>query len=182
AMLVGLHETIMRLPEGYDTDIGEAGGRLSGGQKQRLGLARAFFGDPKVVVLDEPNANLDIEGEQALQSAITTMRGRGTTIIIIAQRLGVLAVADKILVLAQGAIDTIGERHQVVGLIKAGKTALPVKPLAVAPKVGAAVAQERIREAVATIRQAVKVEADASANSNAALAETASAVRPGASS
>ncbi len=124
AVLVGLHETIMRLPEGYDTDIGEAGSRLSGGQKQRLGLARAFFGDPKVVVLDEPNASLDMEGELALQQAIGTMRDRGTTVIIIAQRLGVLAVADKILVLSQGSIDTIGERSQVVGMIKSGKTAL----------------------------------------------------------
>lgn len=178
AVLVGLHETIMRLPEGYDTDIGEAGGRLSGGQKQRLGLARAFFGDPKVVVLDEPNANLDIEGEHALQQAIGTMRDRGATVIIIAQRLGVLAVADKILVLSQGAIDTIGERNQVVGLIKAGKTALPVKPAAVA-QARRPSDPERISKAVATIREAVRIEADAGANSNADVAEAA---RPGAAS
>jgi PrtD family type I secretion system ABC transporter len=174
ATLVGLHETIMRLPEGYDTDIGEAGKRLSGGQKQRLGLARAFFGEPKVVVLDEPNASLDIEGETALQNAISTMRDRGTTVIIIAQRLGVLAVADKILVLSQGAIDTIGERNQVAGLIKAGKTALPVKPPSL-PQATTHQArnpsdQERIRAAVDTIRQAIRIEPDAVTNSNDGLA------------
>jgi PrtD family type I secretion system ABC transporter len=179
AVLVGLHETIMRLPEGYDTDIGEAGGRLSGGQKQRLGLARAFFGDPKVVVLDEPNANLDVEGEHALLQAIGTMRQRGSTIVIIAQRLGVLAVADKIMVLAQGSIDTIGERNQVAGLIKAGKTALPMragvpakgKSDGVPP--GGRSDEKRLREAVDAIRQAVRIEADASANANAADARTA---------
>ncbi len=170
AVLVGLHETIMRLPEGYDTDIGEAGSRLSGGQKQRLGLARAFFGDPKVVVLDEPNASLDMEGELALQQAIGTMRDRGTTVIIIAQRLGVLAVADKILVLSQGSIDTIGERSQVVGMIKSGKTALPVRSSSLQARKRSD--PERIHEAVAAIRQAVRIEPVAGDNSNSSLAET----------
>ncbi|MGE7417905.1 type I secretion system permease/ATPase [Methylobacterium tarhaniae] len=127
AALVGLHETIMRLPQGYDTDIGEDGARLSGGQKQRLGLARAFFGDPSLVVLDEPNAALDPEGEMALREAIGTLRTRGTTVIVIAQRLGILSVADKVLVLDNGCVNAFGARRDVVARIKDGRTAIPVR-------------------------------------------------------
>lgn len=176
AKLVGLHETIMRLPDGYDTDVGECGARLSGGQKQRLGLARAFFGGPKVVVLDEPNANLDAEGEEALQQAIVTMRARGTTVIIIAQRLGILAVADKILILSAGMIDTIGTRRDVVGLIKAGKTALPVKRIAAGPSgpIPVEEAQERIQKAIETIKQNMIEQTDQTANSNASAASPVS--------
>lgn len=174
AKLVGLHETIMRLPEGYDTDIGECGGRLSGGQKQRLGLARAFFGGPKVVVLDEPNANLDAEGEDALQQAIIAMRARGTTIVIIAQRLGVLAIADKIMILSAGVIDTIGERREVVGLMKAGRTALPMKRVA-PPRPATQEAEEKVRQAVEAIRQVVSAPAEQTANSNAIVAPVSGA-------
>jgi PrtD family type I secretion system ABC transporter len=181
AKLVGIHETIMRLPDGYDTDIGEAGGRLSGGQKQRLGLARAFFGDPKVVVLDEPNANLDAEGEEALQEAILTMRARGTSVIIIAQRLGILAVADRILILSAGMIDRIGERREIVGLIKAGKTALPMKRVAVTPA-PIDEAEATVRAAVRTIRQAM-IEAPAqTANTNTADKPAARAAQTGSGS
>lgn len=127
AKLVGLHDTIMRLPRGYDTNIGEGGMRLSGGQRQRVGLARAFFGEPKLVVLDEPNAALDAEGEEALRVAVETMRARGTTIVIIAQRLGILSAADKVLILNGGAIDAFGDRRDVVAKIKLGHTAIPVK-------------------------------------------------------
>ena len=125
AALVGIHETIMRLPRGYETDIGEGGMRLSGGQRQRLGLARALFGQPRLIVLDEPNASLDPDGEEALRSAILEMRRRGATIIIIAQRLGILSMADKILVLDQGKIDAFGDRREVAGKIRAGRTSLP---------------------------------------------------------
>ncbi|MGL5114342.1 MAG: type I secretion system permease/ATPase, partial [Beijerinckiaceae bacterium] len=181
AKLVGIHDTIMRLPEGYDTDIGEAGGRLSGGQKQRLGLARAFFGDPKVVVLDEPNANLDAEGEEALQEAILTMRSRGTTVVIIAQRLGILAVADRILILSAGMIDRIGERREIVGLIKAGKTALPVKRTAVA---AAPIdeAEATVRAAVRTIRQAMIEAPVQTANTNVIDQPAAKTAQTGAAS
>lgn len=128
AAMVGLHEMIMRLPMGYETDIGEGGMRLSGGQRQRLGLARALFGHPRLIVLDEPNASLDTEGEAALRQAIQEMRQRGATIVIIAQRLGILNMADKILVLDNGAMDAFGSRKDVAGKIKAGRTSLPVKP------------------------------------------------------
>lgn len=128
AAIVGLHDTIMRLPLGYDTEIGEGGMRLSGGQRQRLGLARAFFGRPRLIVLDEPNASLDVEGEDTLRSAIEEMRRLGSTIIIIAQRLGILSMADKILVLDNGKMDAFGERREVAGKIKSGRTSIPVKP------------------------------------------------------
>lgn len=127
AAIMGLHETIMRLPLGYETDIGEGGMRLSGGQRQRLGLARAFFGYPRLIVLDEPNASLDIEGEDAMRSAIEEMRRRGSTIIIIAQRLGILNIADKILVLDNGRMDAFGNRKDVAGKIMSGRTSIPVR-------------------------------------------------------
>lgn len=127
ASMVGLHETIMRLPLGYETDIGESGTRLSGGQRQRLGLARAFFGHPRIIVLDEPNASLDAEGEEALREAIQNMKARGSTIIIIAQRLQILSLSDKILVLDNGMINAFGNRRDVAGKIKSGRTAIPVR-------------------------------------------------------
>jgi PrtD family type I secretion system ABC transporter len=127
AAMVGLHEAIMRLPQGYETDIGEGGMRLSGGQRQRLGLARALFGQPRLIVLDEPNASLDPEGEDALRNAIQEMRGRGSTIVIIAQRLGVLNMADKILVLDNGRMDAFGSRQEVAGKIRSGRTSIPVR-------------------------------------------------------
>ncbi|MEZ0168597.1 type I secretion system permease/ATPase [Microvirga sp. TS319] len=127
ATLVGLHETIMRLPRGYETDIGEGGLRLSGGQRQRLGLARAFFGNPQLIVLDEPNASLDPDGEEALRQAIQEMRDRGTTIVIIAQRLGILNLSDKVLVLDNGAMNAFGRRREVAEKIRSGRTILPVR-------------------------------------------------------
>jgi PrtD family type I secretion system ABC transporter len=123
ARLVGLHETIMRLPRGYDTNIGEGGARLSGGQRQRLGLARAFFRSPRLVVLDEPNASLDQEGEQALISAIEQMRAMGTTIVIMAHRPHILRTADKLLVLRNGSIKAFGEREAVIAKLSARRNA-----------------------------------------------------------
>jgi PrtD family type I secretion system ABC transporter len=128
ATMVGLHEAIMRLPQGYETEIGEGGMRLSGGQRQRLGLARALFGYPRLIVLDEPNASLDTEGEDALRRAIQEMRERGSTIIVIAQRLGILNMSDKILVLDSGRMDAFGNRRDVAEKIKSGRTSLPVRP------------------------------------------------------
>lgn len=127
ASMVGMHDMIMGLPRGYDTDIGDGGMRLSGGLRQRLGLARAFFGQPRVLVLDEPNASLDAEGEDALRQAIQEMRNRGSTVIIIAQRLGILNMADKVLVLDKGTVNAFGNRRDIAEKIRNGRTSIPVR-------------------------------------------------------
>jgi PrtD family type I secretion system ABC transporter len=119
ATLVGLHETIMRLPRGYDSEIGEGGLKLSGGQRQRLGLARALFGRPRLVILDEPNASLDHEGEEALVRAIGHLKSQGTTVVVIAHRPSILGQADKLLVLRQGAVDAFGDRADVIAKLNA---------------------------------------------------------------
>jgi PrtD family type I secretion system ABC transporter len=127
AKLVRLHDTIMRLPQGYDTEIGEGGSRLSGGERQRLGLARALFGAPRLVVLDEPNANLDTEGELALISAVEQLREAGTTIVIVAHRPSILRVADKLLVLRNGSISAFGESDAVIAKLNARRNAAAAK-------------------------------------------------------
>ncbi len=127
ASMVGMHDMIMRLPRAYETDIGDGGVRLSGGMRQRLGLARAFFGHPRLIVLDEPNASLDAEGEEALRQSIQEMRGRGSTVIVIAQRLGILNMADKVLVLDNGTINAFGDRREIAEKIRNGRTSIPVR-------------------------------------------------------
>lgn len=114
AQLADVHEMVLSLPEGYDTQIGEAGGVLSGGQRQRIALARALFGTPKLLVLDEPNASLDRVGEQALLDTIDEMRRRGVTIVVIAHRPSMLEHVDKILVLCEGKVDMYGTRDDVM--------------------------------------------------------------------
>jgi ATP-binding cassette subfamily C protein len=114
AQLAGVHEMILRLPNGYDTDIGDAGGILSGGQRQRVGLARAMFGDPAVLILDEPNSNLDTEGEQSLINTLAEFKAGGTTIIVIAHRPSVLAMVDKIMMMRDGQIEMMGPRTEVL--------------------------------------------------------------------
>lgn len=111
----GAHETILRFPQGYETDIGEAGLSLSGGQRQRVGLARALYGDPKLVILDEPNSNLDEEGERALVAALQRLKKVGATTIIITHKTSLLSAVDKILVLQNGEQSQFGNRDEVLG-------------------------------------------------------------------
>ena len=102
----GLHEMILRLPQGYETPVGEAGGLLSGGQRQRLALARAIYGQPQLVVLDEPNANLDDAGEAALVRAVQELRSQGSSVVLVTHRPGILAAADRVLTLRGGRIES----------------------------------------------------------------------------
>ena len=118
ARAAGVHEAIGRLPLGYDTPIGEARLTLSGGQKQRIGLARALFGWPTLLVLDEPNANLDAEGEQALLSAVREAKSRGAIIIIIAHRQTVMQSVDKILILNEGRVTQFGDRTSTLSQLE----------------------------------------------------------------
>ncbi|MEQ8335206.1 type I secretion system permease/ATPase [Nisaea sp.] len=114
AKLAGLHELILQLPNGYDTDIGNAGAILSGGQRQRVALARALYGDPSIVVLDEPNSNLDSKGDEALANAVNVLKARGATVIMITHRVQTLANMNKLLVLQDGMINKYGSRDEVL--------------------------------------------------------------------
>ena len=118
AKRAGVHEMILRMEKGYDTEIGEGGAALSGGQRQRIALARAVYGDPRFLVFDEPNANLDKEGEQALLIAIKALKEEGRTIIVIAHRPNVLETVDKILVLRYGKVDAFGSRDDMLEQMK----------------------------------------------------------------
>ena len=117
ARAVGLHEFILSLPLGYDSPVGPEGARLSGGQRQRVGLARALYGDPVFVVLDEPNSSLDEEGDAALARAIQESKARGTTFVVMTHRTSVLAVADKMLVLRDGLQQAFGPRDEVLAAL-----------------------------------------------------------------
>ncbi|EJM58839.1 type I secretion system permease/ATPase [Pseudomonas sp. GM48] len=114
AQQAGVHELILRLPQGYDTVLGEDGSGLSGGQKQRVALARALYGQPSLVVLDEPNSNLDTVGEAALASAIAQMKTQGTSVILVTHRSSALAQADKLLVLNDGRLQAFGASQEVL--------------------------------------------------------------------
>lgn len=108
AQRTGIHEMVLRFPKGYDTPMGEAGGMLSGGQRQRVGLARAIYGNPSMVVLDEPNANLDDVGEAALIKTVKDLRAQGCTVFMVVHQRNILSVADRVLVLNDGVIKQFG--------------------------------------------------------------------------
>ncbi len=125
AQKAGVHELILRLPEGYDTRIGVGGASLSGGQKQRIGFARAIYNNPVLVVLDEPNSNLDEQGELALIKAIQHLKENGTTVIVITHRPSILQATNKLALINQGTLEQYGNTKEVLAKIS-GK---PVQPI-----------------------------------------------------
>jgi len=118
AQLAHAHEMILRLPDGYDTQIGEAGGILSGGQRQRIAFARALYGNPQLVVLDEPNANLDAQGEAALAAALAELKARGVTTIMVGHRPALMSQLDKLAALKDGALEAFGPATKVLQALR----------------------------------------------------------------
>jgi len=118
ARAAGLHDMILRLPRGYDMPIGEAGGLLSGGQRQRIGVARAIYGNPAMLVLDEPNSNMDDAGEAALIRTLKQLKEQGKTVFLITHRAGAIAIADRIIVLQDGQVRADGPRDAVMASLR----------------------------------------------------------------
>jgi len=137
AKAVGVHDLIVRLPGGYDTQIGEQGSALSAGQAQRVALARAVYRDPFLVVLDEPNSNLDSEGEEALTRAILGVRERMGIVIVVAHRPSAIAGVDRLLMMNQGKAQTIGPKDEVLSKVLQRPLAIP-RPLKIVPESGSA--------------------------------------------
>ena len=120
AVVAGVHDMISQLPHGYETVLQEGGAPLSGGQKQRIALARALFGDPAVIVLDEPNSNLDAVGEQALGETMRRAKEKGVTVIVITQRPALLSSVDRVLVLRNGRAEAYGPPSKVLHRVVPG--------------------------------------------------------------
>ncbi|PIF04244.1 MAG: type I secretion system permease/ATPase [Arcobacter sp.] len=139
AQKAGVHEMILRLPEGYDTMIGAGGVSLSGGQRQRIGFARALYDNPVLIVLDEPNSNLDDKGELALIKAVGELKEQGTTVVIITHRPSILQITNKLAVIKQGILEIYGETEEVMAKIAAANA-----PQAQTPKIAAKQQQPRI--------------------------------------
>jgi PrtD family type I secretion system ABC transporter len=138
AKLAGVHEAILRLPQGYETNVGDGGAVLSGGIRQRIGLARAVYGNPSLVVLDEPSSNLDTEGDAALLACITDLKTRGATVIIISHRPNTLGVVDKLLILKEGMAEHFGPRNEVIAHL--------TRLASVKPGAGGAPAQAKVAQ------------------------------------
>jgi ATP-binding cassette subfamily C exporter for protease/lipase len=128
ARRTGMHDMILRMPSGYNTRIGEAGSMLSGGQRQRIALARALYGAPQLIVLDEPNSNLDDAGDAALQKAIQDLKERGRTLFVISHRLNVLALAHRVLLMDNGVIAADGSPDAVLATLRSPRPAPPPGP------------------------------------------------------
>jgi PrtD family type I secretion system ABC transporter len=129
ATLAGVHEMILRLPQGYDTQIGEAGSNLSGGQRQRIGLARVFYGDPRLVILDEPNSNLDEPGEKALLAALMELKKQKVTTIMVTHKPSLLSFVDKVLLLKDGQMVMFGPRDGVFQKLAGSKQKSQNQPI-----------------------------------------------------
>lgn len=127
ACAAGVHDMVLRLPNGYDTPIGEGGSALSAGQRQRIALARALYRDPFLVVLDEPNSNLDAEGDQALTRAMLGVRERGGIVIVIAHRTSALAAVDQLIVMAEGRVQAFGPKDALLAKMTPPRPAVPLK-------------------------------------------------------
>jgi ATP-binding cassette subfamily C exporter for protease/lipase len=125
AKTTGLHDMILRFPKGYDTTIGESGGMLSGGQRQRIGLARAVYGKPALIVLDEPNANLDEAGENALMLAVLDLKNEGKNIVLVTHRSAAMAATDRLVVMQNGRIQAMGPRDAVLLALQEAKNNPP---------------------------------------------------------
>ena len=128
ARTTGLHEMILRYPKGYDTPVGEAGRLLSGGQRQRIGLARAVYGSPALIVLDEPNANLDDAGDAALRQTVLQLKEEGKTVVLITHRPAILGVVDSLLVLQDGELAAYGPRDAVIEALRPPAPPQPSEP------------------------------------------------------
>jgi len=146
ARLAHAHEMILRLPDGYETQIGDAGAILSGGQRQRIAFARALYGNPRLVVLDEPNANLDAQGETALAAAIGELKTRGVTTIMVGHRPALMSQLDKLAVLKDGALEAFGSSAAILPRMRSVAPASNRSPLMPAEKLAAA---EKAVEALA---------------------------------
>ena len=174
----GVHEMILHLPKGYDTMLGEGGGGLSGGQKQRIGLARAMYGDPALLVLDEPNSNLDDVGERALAQAVADLRQRGKTIVMITHRNAALATTNKLLLLRDGVVAMFGATNDVLQALqeqnqKQLQAAHAAQAQAQAQAAQAQAAQAQAQAAQEKARAAAQQEAAAQAQADALAAQQA---------
>jgi PrtD family type I secretion system ABC transporter len=168
AQAAGVHEMIVRMPDGYSTELGPLGASLSGGQRQRIGLARALYGDPFVVVLDEPNSNLDGEGEAALTAAIQGVKARGGIVVVIAHRPSALAAVDLVAVIQNGKMSAFGPRDEIVAPAQRPQQAAPVAPAAAqAPAAqggqAAAAAAQAAAAVAASVRERARLTARVSA-------------------
>jgi ATP-binding cassette subfamily C exporter for protease/lipase len=126
----------MSFPEGYDTNIGDEGCFLSGGQRQRIGLARAIYGEPRLVVLDEPNSSLDEQGDAALAATLQALKARGTTVVVVTHRSNVLQFADLMLILRDGTLQAFGPRDEVLNALQ--RAAAQAQAQAQNPQIAAA--------------------------------------------
>jgi ATP-binding cassette subfamily C protein len=124
AKAAGAHEMILTLPRGYDTEIGISGRGLSAGQAQRVALARALYGEPVLIVLDEPNAHLDQDGENALLNSLKGASARGACSVVVAHRTGFMSIANKLLVVSEGRIEAFGPREQILARMSGGPRAV----------------------------------------------------------